>query len=237
MPSSRDIRHCYVYTGKGDHRSPSEDVFGSLQEAADAIAAGSGAASKEVVITFTDSPQGVTSPPRTHSRFSFFYDTHLVGDEGDGSDMDPWPTVSVALDELLERQRTGKLSPKSGQSISIRRREIFTATSLERRKNRSEAIAKYTFMAMAISLVLPVIAILGHLTYKAWPAMHWDFIVQNPKNGMTEGGIWAPLVGTFFLVFVSLLISAPIGVLAGVYLNEYAKDNWFTRLINLAVVN
>ena len=54
---------------------------------------------------------------------------------------------------------------------------------------------------------------------------------------MTEGGIWAPLVGTFFLVFVSLIVAAPIGVLAGVYLNEYAKDNWFTRFINLAVVN
>ena len=92
-------------------------------------------------------------------------------------------------------------------------------------------------MAMAIVLVLPVIAILGHLTMKAWPALTWDFLVQNPTNGMTEGGIWAPLVGTFFLVFVSLIVAAPIGVLAGVYLNEYAKDNWFTRFISLAVVN
>ena len=54
---------------------------------------------------------------------------------------------------------------------------------------------------------------------------------------MTAGGIWAPLVGTFFLVLISLLVAAPIGVLAGVYLNEYARDNWFTRIINLAVVN
>ncbi len=51
---------------------------------------------------------------------------------------------------------------------------------------------------------------------------------------MTAGGIWAPLVGTFFLVLISLLVAAPVGVLAGVYLNEYARDNWLTRIINLA---
>jgi phosphate transport system permease protein len=65
----------------------------------------------------------------------------------------------------------------------------------------------------------------------------YHFITTNPKNRMTAGGIWGPLVGTFFLVLVSLMVSAPIGILAGVYLNEYATDNWFTRIINLAVVN
>jgi phosphate transport system permease protein len=54
---------------------------------------------------------------------------------------------------------------------------------------------------------------------------------------MTEGGIWSALLGTIWLVIVSLAVSAPIGVLAAVYLNEYAKDNWFTRIVNLAVVN
>ncbi len=54
---------------------------------------------------------------------------------------------------------------------------------------------------------------------------------------MTAGGVWAPLIGTFYLVFISLLVASPIGILAGVYLNEYAGDNWFTRIVNLAVVN
>ena len=80
-------------------------------------------------------------------------------------------------------------------------------------------------------------AILSYLVYKAWPALSWTFLTQNPRDYMTAGGIWAPLVGTFFLVLFSLLVAAPIGILAGVYLNEYARDNWFTRLINLAVVN
>ena len=86
-------------------------------------------------------------------------------------------------------------------------------------------------------LVVPVVVILGYLVVKAWPALSLSFLFENPKDYMTAGGIWAPLVGTFFLVLISLLVAAPIGILAGVYLNEYARDNWFTRMINLAVMN
>ena len=54
---------------------------------------------------------------------------------------------------------------------------------------------------------------------------------------MTAGGIYPAIVGTFWLVGVSLAIAAPIGVLAGIYLNEYAPENWLTRIIHLAIVN
>jgi phosphate transport system permease protein len=88
-----------------------------------------------------------------------------------------------------------------------------------------------------VALIIPVLLILTYLVSKAWPALSWSFIVENHRNQMKAGGIWAPLVGTFYLVFCSLAAAAPIGVLAGVYLNEYARDNWFTRIVNLAVVN
>jgi len=114
---------------------------------------------------------------------------------------------------------------------------IFAATPLEKAKKVRETIAKTVFLGMAILLVLPVLAILGYLLVEAWPALSLAFVWQNPRDYMTAGGIWAPLVGTFFLVFLSLLAAAPIGVLAGVYLNEYARDNWFTRVIQLGVVN
>ncbi|MBM4318593.1 MAG: phosphate ABC transporter permease PstA, partial [Deltaproteobacteria bacterium] len=56
-------------------------------------------------------------------------------------------------------------------------------------------------------------------------------------RGMREGGVWPAFVGTLYLILVALGISAPIGVLAAIYLNEYARDNWFHRCINLAVIN
>ncbi|MCY2994220.1 MAG: phosphate ABC transporter permease PstA [Planctomycetota bacterium] len=114
---------------------------------------------------------------------------------------------------------------------------VFTATDFERWKQRKETIAKTIFLLMALALVLPLGAILSYLVVKAWPVLSWSFLFTNPQDGMTAGGIWAPLVGTFLLVLLSLLIAAPIGVLAGVYLNEYAGDNWVTRIINLAVMN
>ncbi len=113
----------------------------------------------------------------------------------------------------------------------------FAATPLEKWKRWKESIAKTVFLAMTLALILPLILILTTLLLKAWPALSLAFVMENPKDYMTKGGIWAPLVGTFFLVLGSLLAAAPVGILAGVYLNEYARDSWLTRIINLAVVN
>ena len=114
---------------------------------------------------------------------------------------------------------------------------IFVETAATRRKRLTERIAQSIFGLMALSLVIPLVTIVVYLFVQAWPLLSWDFLTSNPTNGMREGGIWSAFLGTIYLVTVSLCVSAPIGVLAAVYLNEYAEDNWLTRIINLAVVN
>jgi len=113
----------------------------------------------------------------------------------------------------------------------------FTAGKVEKRKLLVERVAAGVLGITTSALVVPLVGILTVLVVKAWPALSWAFLTQNPQNYMTSGGIWAPLVGTFYLVFISLAVAAPIGVLAGVYMNEYAGDNWGTRIVNMAVVN
>jgi phosphate transport system permease protein len=113
----------------------------------------------------------------------------------------------------------------------------FVETPFTRKKRRSELAARAGFGLMALTLVVPLVAIVGYLLVQAWPLLSWDFLVTNPVGGMRRGGIWSALLGTIYLVTLSLAISAPIGVLAAVYLNEYARESWFTRIINLAVVN
>jgi phosphate transport system permease protein len=116
-------------------------------------------------------------------------------------------------------------------------RAVFVETAATRRKRLTERIAQSIFGLMALSLVIPLVTIVAYLFVQAWPLLSWDFLTSNPTNGMRQGGIWSAFLGTIYLVTVSLCVSAPIGVLAAVYLNEYAEDNWLTRIINLAVVN
>tara|TARA_B110000263_G_scaffold7262_1_gene6225 strand:- start:1614 stop:2525 length:912 start_codon:yes stop_codon:yes gene_type:complete len=113
----------------------------------------------------------------------------------------------------------------------------FTETRIGRNSLLTEKIAKFVFLLMTLTMVLPLLLIVGFLFYKAWPALSIDFVLELPKNGMREGGVWPAFLGTLYLVLISLVIAAPIGVMAAIYLNEYAKENWFTRIINLAVIN
>lgn len=113
----------------------------------------------------------------------------------------------------------------------------FGETDAVRKKLFREKIAKFFFGAMAAAMVIPLILILAKVVIAGLPAMSWEFFTENPRRGGTQGGIWPALVGTIYLIVISLCISAPIGILAAVYLNEYAKDNWFNRVVNLAVVN
>lgn len=114
---------------------------------------------------------------------------------------------------------------------------MFTETPFGRRKQRVEQCARAFFGLMAAAMVIPLVLIVGYVVIKGAPAMSWEFFTSGPRRGGTEGGIWPALVGTLYLILLSLCVSAPIGVLAAVYLNEYAKENWFTRIVNLAVVN
>ena len=146
------------------------------------------------------------------------------------------PTAALSPDDMIlptQPIRPRRLPAKTPPVIS----HPFHATAIEQGSRRRQRIARVVFAFMAFALVVPVVLILVYLLVKAWPILSFKFLLDNPANRMTAGGIWAPLIGTFFLVMLSLLLAAPIGILAGVYLNEYARDNWLRRAINLAVVN
>jgi phosphate transport system permease protein len=114
---------------------------------------------------------------------------------------------------------------------------VFQATPLTERNLRREKQVRSLFLLATVLLIAPVAAVLGILIWRGAPALSIDFLLTEPRDGMTAGGIFPALVGTIWLVVVALIASIPVGVAAALYLSEYARDNWLTRLINLAVIN
>jgi len=65
----------------------------------------------------------------------------------------------------------------------------------------------------------------------------WQFVVDDPRESNTEGGIFPAIFGTVMMVFLMSFAVAPLGVLAAVYLREYAKQGILVRLVRIAVNN
>ena len=65
----------------------------------------------------------------------------------------------------------------------------------------------------------------------------WEFMTEEPREANTEGGIFPAIFGTFIMVIVMAIMVTPFGVLAAIYLREYAKDGWFLRMIRISVYN
>jgi phosphate transport system permease protein len=113
----------------------------------------------------------------------------------------------------------------------------FAPAAYELKKERSVKSARWTTMIIAFLLLVPVVWLLSLITVRAWPALSWAYLTSDVRDMGATGGIWGPLIGTFWLTLLCLVIVAPIGILAGIYLNEYAPDNKLTRTIMVAVTS
>ncbi|GAW95361.1 MULTISPECIES: phosphate ABC transporter permease PstA [Colwellia] len=63
------------------------------------------------------------------------------------------------------------------------------------------------------------------------------FIIEDPREANTEGGVFPAIFGTVLMVLLMTVIVSPLGVIAAIYLHEYAGKNAFTRLLRIAVIN
>jgi phosphate transport system permease protein len=102
---------------------------------------------------------------------------------------------------------------------------------------RVEGLVRGLLLLATLTAALPALGIAGMLVVRGLPALSWEFLFGMPLQGMTAGGILPALVGTIWLVGVSLAFAVPVGILAGIYLSEYAGDSWLSRVVDLAIVN
>ena len=109
--------------------------------------------------------------------------------------------------------------------------------NVNNRKRWSQKIAFGFFTSLSYLVVLILFVILGFIIIKGASVISWDFLTKSPEEGMTSGGIYPAIVGTLYLVLGSSLISFPIGVMSGIFMNEYATNGKITKFIRIMTNN
>lgn len=109
------------------------------------------------------------------------------------------------------------------------------ATNRKKRFSQKAAFGFFTFLSYLVVAILFVI--LGFIILEGTKVISWDFLTEAPRDGMTAGGIFPAIVGTLYLVTGSSLISFPIGIMSGIYMNEYAADGKIVRFIRIMTNN
>ncbi len=104
-------------------------------------------------------------------------------------------------------------------------------------KKTSQSIAFWLFRLAGLVVVGILCWILGFIVYHGAGAISWEFLTAAPADGMTAGGIFPAIVGTLCLVVGSMIFAFPLGVLSGIYMNEYGGSGRFVRLIRVMTNN
>lgn len=101
-------------------------------------------------------------------------------------------------------------------------------------KPSPETTQKIAFTALwvvASIVILLFISIIGYISIKGLPSLSWHFVF----GPTTEGGLSAPIVGTLYIIALTLLFTIPLGVGTALYLSEYAEQNKFIGFIRYAL--
>lgn len=105
------------------------------------------------------------------------------------------------------------------------------------KKRIIQKIAFSLFGMISFLVVAILFVILGFIAIKGMGAISWEFLTAMPDQGMTQGGIFPAIVGTFCLMIGSMIFAFPVGVLSGIYINEYLKDSFLKRFMRMMTDN
>ena len=109
--------------------------------------------------------------------------------------------------------------------------------NVDTKKRTSQKVAFGIFTLLSYLVVVILFFILGFIIIQGGKVISWDFLTEAPAEGMTAGGIFPAIVGTLYLVLGSSLISFPIGIMSGIYMNEYATNGKIIRFIRIMTNN
>ncbi len=107
----------------------------------------------------------------------------------------------------------------------------------KQKKSLTQLLTFNIFRGMSLIVVTILAFILMFIIVRGFSVISWEFLTSMPEDGMTKGGIYPAIVGTIILIIGSMIFAFPIGVLSGIYINEYVKDGFAKRFIKLMTNN
>ena len=90
------------------------------------------------------------------------------------------------------------------------------------------------FLSLLISIFFLFVIVI-FIAIRGAGVINWEFLTAMPRKSMTAGGILPAILGTLYLSIGAVLFALPLGILAAIYLNEYAGDNLFVRIIKMGI--
>src|SRR5918999_3430746 len=91
-------------------------------------------------------------------------------------------------------------------------------------------------LVMVVAMAM-LMALIIDLLVDGLPRLSWDFFTSFPSRRASRAGILSAWVGTTLVILITALVGVPLGVAAGIYLEEYARRNWITNVIEVNVSN
>ena len=107
----------------------------------------------------------------------------------------------------------------------------------KRKKDFTGIISLGSVRLMFFFLVMVLILMLAKIFVEGIGVISLNFLIDEPRNNMTEGGIGPAIFGTVAVTLLMILFALPLGIFSAIYLNEYAKDTFFTRIIRTSINN
>ncbi len=104
-------------------------------------------------------------------------------------------------------------------------------------KELKQQIVFWIIRLLGVLVVGILVWIQGFIIYNGAGVISWEFLTEAPTDGMTGGGIFPAIVGTLCLVVGSMVFAFPLGVMAGIYINEYTANNWVVKIIRVVTNN
>jgi len=107
---------------------------------------------------------------------------------------------------------------------------------IQRRKWTDLVFAAGGLVTMVLALAV-LLALLGQLVMDGIGRLSWQFLTSYPSRFPTQAGILSAWIGTVIVMILTALAAVPLGIGAAIYLEEYARHNWVTDLIEINIAN